>query len=359
MPSGGCGRVLHDEVQFNGAFPEADQTAQLLLLAKTGHPCDGTKARDFRKPGDSGPALCRAGIILDIVAFGDRWSHGAAFMTSVRSRTWGKESNQRRDRSHDAADISLRPDCILGRATPERTTNSPPSEEQQATFLADIEAYRDELQTLSSYDLNLQVCEELANEKLAQEKRERASFPFWCRLASWSLDDAIALTFAKDPDLVDWSSKYAGEMSALAAPPAGALARLRRQVMVAKDAHQLTDPVAPRAYIAWAKTNGVAILPKLKEWVDFYHGQASDWKGLYEADKPVRGKERNSFNRMILGMAVRGYGCDPRMLRSPKPKEIAEDLADLGISVGDDTVRKRLKEAYDEIGHLLLLPDAK
>ena len=32
------------------------------------------------------------------------------------------------------------------------------------------------------------------------------------------------------------------------------------------------------------------------------------------------------------------------------PKQIADDLATLGISVSDDTVRQKLKDAFDTIG---------
>jgi hypothetical protein len=46
-------------------------------------------------------------------------------------------------------------------------------------------------------------------------------------------------------------------------------------------------------------------------------------------------------------MAVKGYAFDPQAKRSDQISEIASDLADAGVPVSDDTVRKYLREAAD------------
>ena len=56
-------------------------------------------------------------------------------------------------------------------------------------------------------------------------------------------------------------------------------------------------------------------------------------------------KERESLLKLVIGMAIKGYGYDPAALKSDKVKEIADDLALLGLSIDTDTVRKYLKEA--------------
>ena len=77
---------------------------------------------------------------------------------------------------------------------------------------------------------------------------------------------------------------------------------------------------------------------------------------LRAADKPVGTKERNTFLKWILGMAViANYGYDHHAARSPVPKEIADDLAALGISLDEDTIRSKLREGAEEYGHLLPL----
>lgn len=55
--------------------------------------------------------------------------------------------------------------------------------------------------------------------------------------------------------------------------------------------------------------------------------------------------ERNSLLRLVIGMAVRGYGYDPSAIRSAIPRQIADDLESCGIDMSDDTVRAYLKEA--------------
>ena len=52
-------------------------------------------------------------------------------------------------------------------------------------------------------------------------------------------------------------------------------------------------------------------------------------------------------------MAIKGYVYDHRASRSTSAKEIAEDSKALNISIDEDTVRARLKEAVAELGYLL------
>ena len=68
-------------------------------------------------------------------------------------------------------------------------------------------------------------------------------------------------------------------------------------------------------------------------------------------EKPLSTRERETYQKIILGMAIRGIRLQPRGgPGSNTPKEIADDLATLGISVCDDTVRQKLKDAFDTIG---------
>lgn len=57
--------------------------------------------------------------------------------------------------------------------------------------------------------------------------------------------------------------------------------------------------------------------------------------------------ERNTLLKMVIGMAIKGYGYDPNAPRSEIPKVIADDLSGLGIDITDDTVRKWLRQARD------------
>lgn len=66
-------------------------------------------------------------------------------------------------------------------------------------------------------------------------------------------------------------------------------------------------------------------------------------------ERPPGRRERENLLKLVIGMAIAGYRHDPGAPRNTTPKEIADDLAKLGLRLGDDTIRKYLKEAADTV----------
>jgi hypothetical protein len=66
-------------------------------------------------------------------------------------------------------------------------------------------------------------------------------------------------------------------------------------------------------------------------------------------NRPLNPKERESLLKLVLGMAIDGYGYNPKASRSPAASGIANDLKTQGISIDEDTVRKWLNEAKESI----------
>lgn len=66
-------------------------------------------------------------------------------------------------------------------------------------------------------------------------------------------------------------------------------------------------------------------------------------------EKPLGTREKDTLLKILIGMAMKGYGFDPAAARSQTPKEITDDMAKLGLIVTDDTVRKYLKQAADTV----------
>ena len=61
-------------------------------------------------------------------------------------------------------------------------------------------------------------------------------------------------------------------------------------------------------------------------------------------------KERNTMLKLIVGMAVAGYKYSPVSKNNGDAiKEIQNDLADLDMSLSDDTIRNYLKEAVEKV----------
>jgi hypothetical protein len=62
-------------------------------------------------------------------------------------------------------------------------------------------------------------------------------------------------------------------------------------------------------------------------------------------EKALTPKERDSLLKLIIGMAVGGYGFDPKAGRSTQMKQICDDVISTGLSLDEDTVRKWVREA--------------
>ena len=62
-----------------------------------------------------------------------------------------------------------------------------------------------------------------------------------------------------------------------------------------------------------------------------------------QASKKVDQRTIDALAQLVTAMAVDSYGYVPKSLRSPIPKEVAGILANLGMSMTDETVRKYLR----------------
>lgn len=62
-------------------------------------------------------------------------------------------------------------------------------------------------------------------------------------------------------------------------------------------------------------------------------------------DYKLHPKERESLLKIIIAMAMDGYGYNPADKKSPIPAEIVAHVEELGLSIDVDTVRKWLREA--------------
>jgi hypothetical protein len=254
-----------------------------------------------------------------------------------------------------------------------------PPEELQALVDLEYEKLNAERKAKSDYE---------ENQRFFNQAGAVADFDYWSRMTYWTLDEAVALSFGKAPEVVSWKvvqphiqvSQFARNF-----------ARRRELAVRALQWEQLYDPVLPGMFITWAKRTGIEFPPELEAAVAANGHVIEDWKSLYdklcanrdallaqikdlngectrlrgelEALKSQRAipaeakalstRERDSLLKLVIGMAVKGYSFQPRVARSPAFSEIADDLDRLGIGLDVDTVRKYLKEGAE-----LLSPDA-
>lgn len=172
------------------------------------------------------------------------------------------------------------------------------------------------------------------------ESVEKADFAFWVTVACWTAEEAAMLSIGLDPEIRD--STLVPESAQL-----DSLSYRRRRLLILRaiEAKQLPSPLTPRAFVEWAKQRGIEISESLRLAVADYdcnHDQTA-------VDGECHPKIVASMQKMILGMAVRGYRYDPTS-RGDSVSEIVQDFNELGLSLSENTIRSRLKEAYDRYG---------
>ena len=287
-----------------------------------------------------------------------------------------------------------------------RARQSPPGLSQYQS--REVEAYLKQLEALPDDELKKRYAEEMQKEREELEakraaveqsrffnaRHSRADFSHWAKATYWTLEEAIALSFGKSPNVVSWKKL---EQYEEVSPFAAKYAKVRNLATRAKNWKQLYDPVHPGIFLAWAKRNDIGFPEELEELVTKYGQNIGDWKTAYEtlkeafdtlkaqfdeladktkqisaerderisalveerdslldqvaelraSGKPLNPKERESLLKLVIGMAIKGYSYDPNMSRSPTAKKIADDLSEIGLSIDEDTVRKWLKEAAE------------
>ena len=80
----------------------------------------------------------------------------------------------------------------------------------------------------------------------------------------------------------------------------------------------------------------------LQTWVESHRPKTTKPK---PTEKPLATKERETLMKMIIGMAIGGYGYDPTASKSSIPTDIYNDLALHGVQLDQDTIRNKLKAA--------------
>lgn len=167
------------------------------------------------------------------------------------------------------------------------------SHDYRAKRLQEIEAYQSELKSKSVDELMSLYQQERAREaeelraKVDREERQRffnqlsakADFVHWSKAAHWTLDEAIALSFGKNPKVVTWERvKEFVHIS----PFAQRYEQIRDLALRAKAWEQLYDPVLPSFFLAWARRSEIEVSPELLEEVEKRGIVVADWKDAYD-----------------------------------------------------------------------------
>jgi hypothetical protein len=260
-----------------------------------------------------------------------------------------------------------------------------PAKEFQTLYNLETKNFREEV---------LAKKENQENSHFFNRPSAKADFDHWSRAAHWTLEEAVALSFGRNPEIVNWASigRWQAESSFVFQ-----YARLLDLARRALPWQQLFDPVAPGIFIGWVRRNEIAFPQELEDAVRSRGNHIINWKQNYDdlmilyekasadliktrhddreliqkvaaardeaitqlveprnsaaietskqtcAVREISTREKDSLLKMVIGMAVKGYGYSPFVKRSDRVAEIASDLENVGVPLDADTVRKWLK----------------
>ncbi len=195
-----------------------------------------------------------------------------------------------------------------------------------------------------------------------------ADFERWTKAPCWTVEEGIALTFGKNPRVVNQAflssccpeHPFAREYEA----------RLEQGIR-AKKIGDLQPVNRPAHFLRWAKTIGIEFPVELKEAINwapkferFADGdltaeyekvviernklaaQLTEVKSKLSETQPPLESERKSMLTIIAAMAREGYK-HPASGNSHVTKEIADDITKIGLGLDEKTIRKYLKTAMD------------
>lgn len=206
----------------------------------------------------------------------------------------------------------------------------------------------------------------------------QADFKHWAKQSYWTVEEAVSLSFGKNPKVVHWDRlKSCTQIWPFAKEYEGRLDQFNRAVW----AKQIWSQTYPSLLLAWAARMGFEMPQQLVAEVEALGIQIADWKTLYDRlahelqvvreelvkatahnvvlsnnpssrvpkpdDAAFSEKGRGTFQKMILGMAIEQYGYDPADAKSPVPKLIAGDLELNGLALTERAIRNQLRAAAE------------
>jgi len=218
----------------------------------------------------------------------------------------------------------------------------PPSEEERA-YLAELDA-----KTPAEISA---IVAQVDAERAAERDRTHpynvasamADVAHWARADIWTMHEAVTLSLGRDPRCVSHKGvmKYA---------EVAFMTEYQERFDLISRAH-LPSRAPPSVYLRWRRAKMRDAPTNLLEAIARFSPPPSEKPPLSEAiAEPTLGDtERQTFLKIILGMAIEQYGYEPGAARNKAVSAIREDLAGVGLDVTDDTIRAKLKDAVDRV----------
>ncbi len=154
-------------------------------------------------------------------------------------------------------------------------TREPEVKEMHKKIIRKAEQFRKKLQSMPSAEVSKRYALEMEKFNYEQELEEREQFynqtaatddlVYWSKKPTWSLDEAVALSFDRDPREVCWDDI---EEYWFKSPFVKHYEHRRKIVLWAEKNNQLTDPIDPNHFIRWCFSERIEMPPNLVNLIE-------------------------------------------------------------------------------------------
>lgn len=195
------------------------------------------------------------------------------------------------------------------------------------------------------------LAEEAAARTRAKKQKRKREFLIdrWARASYWSPEEGTVLAFDLDPRTAISRWTPGDDQPNFRAPAdANHLWDLARRAV---EVGELEETAAPIRFMSWARSVGIDFHP---DWwkavtVDEVPGEAAPPLEPAAPVPELKTREQETLLKMVAAMAMKFYGWDRNALRNTATGEIESDLAEIGVPLDPDTIRKWLRKAADLI----------
>jgi hypothetical protein len=213
------------------------------------------------------------------------------------------------------------------------------------------------------------VSDTIQSKGMIQPDEPEANFAYWAKMSAWTLWEAATVLVGINPLIGDDESDLRRKLNRSSLKTFQGIYALALRSCQTNEVSYSGTP--PQEWLGWAKSRDLPIPPPLEAEVARLQSTEPDTvvdkrdKQLAElkaksaelarelttlrtaAGQALGVRERESMLKLIIGMAIKGYGYDPKAKRNDSVRDITNDLEKCDLSLSDDTVRKYLTEGAE------------